>query len=129
MEEDQGKELGVDRREGSIERLLQRIEERIDESHDRRRAREEELDSHREMMWAEAAEREKLLVQTASDQEPQERSLEEVAKEHRVAFVVHSEEVGKALQEFAGQQVRLISVIPGSGQRSADIKGSWLVFE
>jgi hypothetical protein len=34
-------------------------------------------------------------------------------------------------KELAGQQVRLISVIPesGSGQRGADIKGSWLVFE
>jgi hypothetical protein len=126
---DRGKELAVDRREGSIERLLHRIEEYIDESHDRRRAREEELDSHREMMWAEAAEREELLVQNASDEEAQERSLEEVAKEHRVAFVVHSEAVGKALKEFAGRQVRLINVVPGSGQKGAEIKGSWLVFE
>jgi hypothetical protein len=32
-------------------------------------------------------------------------------------------------KEFAGQQVRLISVIAVSGQRGAGIKGSWLVFE
>jgi hypothetical protein len=54
-----------------------------------------------------------------------------VEKEHRVAFVVHSEEAGRALQELAAGGARLVSVVPCSGsvERGSDIKGSWLVFE
>jgi hypothetical protein len=51
-------------------------------------ARGVELQAHREMLLAEAAERERLLTLAASD-EGLERSLEEAAKEHRVAFIVH----------------------------------------
>ena len=62
-------------------------------------------------------------------EEERQRSLEEIVKDHRVAFVVHSDEAGRTLREFAGN--RLVSVIPASGsdQTSPDIKGSWLVFE
>ena len=66
-----------------------------------------------------------------SEEETRERSLEDVAKEHRVAFVVHSEEAGRALQELAAGRARLVSVVPGGGssERGAGVKGSWLVFE
>ena len=56
-----------------------------------------------------------LLVQIGSDEETAQRSLEEVCKAHRVAFVVHSEEAGKALEKFASEGARLVRVIPGSG--------------
>ena len=53
-------------------------------------------------------------------------------KEHRVAFVVHSEEVAHTLESFAAEKERLVKVIPstrGSYAKEMGIKGSWLVFE
>ncbi len=125
------KEFVVGEREGFIQRVLHRIERHVEEAGERMRVREEELEHYRETLWAEAAERERLLVRVVSEEETRERSLEEVAKEHRVAFVVHSEEAGGALQELAAGRARLVSVVPGSGsvERGAGIKGSWLVFE
>jgi hypothetical protein len=121
----------MDRREGFIERIVHRIERHVEEADERMRVREEELEHYRETLWAEAAERERLLVRVVSEEEARERSLEDVVKEHRVAFVVHSEEAGRALRELADGQARLVSVVPGSGsiQRGAGIKGSWLVFD
>jgi len=123
--------LVVGEREGFIQRVLHRIERRVEEADERIRAREEELELYRETLWAEAAERERLLVRVVSEEETRERSLEEVTKEHRVAFVMHSEEAGRALQELAAARARLVSVVPGSGsvERGSGIKGSWLVFE
>jgi hypothetical protein len=83
------KELDVNNREKPIERLLHVIEDRIEEWRARMSAREVELQAHREMLLAEAAERERLPAQAASDKLDRERSLEEAAKEHRVAFIVH----------------------------------------
>jgi hypothetical protein len=121
----------VHKREGFIERVLHRIERYIEEADERMRTREEEFEHYRETLWAEAAERERLLVRAVSEEEARERSLEEVAKEHRVTFVLHSEEAGRALKQLADGGARLVSVVPGSGsvETSADIKGSWLVFE
>jgi hypothetical protein len=62
------------------------IEDHIEEWRARMSAREVELQAHREMLLVEAAERERLLAQAASDKIDRERSLEEGAKEHRVAF-------------------------------------------
>ena len=81
----------MNNREKPIERLLRVIEDRIEEWRGRLSAREAELRAHREMLLAEAAERERLLALAASEKEDRERSLEEAAKEHRVAFIVHSE--------------------------------------
>ncbi len=121
----------MDNREGFIKRVLHRIENRVEEASERIRAREEGFEHYRETLLAEAAERERLLVQAVSEGEARERSLEEVAKEHRVAFVVHSEEAGRALKDLADGRARLVSVVPGSGgvEGGAGIKGSWLVFE
>lgn len=128
---DYGKEFIVEKKESFVERIVRTVERRIDEAQQRRRSREAELDLGREELWAEADEREKMLVRVASDEEDRELSLEEVTKKHQVVFVVHSEESGKALQQFAEKQPRLINVIPSSegDQGGADIKGSWLVFE
>ena len=124
-------EFAMGERRGFIERVLHRIENRVEEASGKMRAREEEHEHYRETLWAEAAERERLLVLVVSEEEARERSLEEVAKEHRVAFVVHSEEAGRALKELAAGRARLVSVVPGSGsvERSAGTEGSWLVFE
>ncbi|MBA3424002.1 MAG: hypothetical protein H0U04_05530 [Rubrobacter sp.] len=119
------------RRETSIERLLHGIEGHIEEWRGRMSAREMEVQAHREQLLAEAAEREKLLAQAGGEKGDRERSFEEAAKEHRAAFIVHSEEAGKALEKFASEGARLVSVVPGSGSEGsgADIRGSWLVFE
>jgi DNA repair exonuclease SbcCD ATPase subunit len=121
----------VGEREGFIQRVLHRIERHVEEADERMRGREEELEHYRETLWAEATERERMLVRVVSEEETRERSLEEVEKEHRVAFVVHSEEAGRALQELAAGRTRLVSVVSGSGsvERASSIKGSWLVFE
>lgn len=53
-------------------------------------------------------------------------------KEHRLAFVVHSEEVAQTLETFAREKDRLVKVIPSTRGRYAKemgIKGSWLVFK
>jgi predicted LPLAT superfamily acyltransferase len=82
----------VNNREKPIERLLHVIEDRIEEWRAKMSAREVELRAHREMLLAEAAERGRLLALAASEKGDSERSLEEeAAKEHRVAFIVHSE--------------------------------------
>jgi protein involved in temperature-dependent protein secretion len=121
----------VDKREGFIRRVLHRIERQIEEAAERERVREEKVELYRETLWAEAVERERLLVRAVGEAETRGRSLEEVAKEHRVAFVVHSEEAGRALKELADGGARLVSVVPGSGslETGAGIEGSWLVFE
>lgn len=117
--------------ETSIERLLHRIEDHVKDWRGRMDSREKELQTHREMLWREAAEREKLLVQAVNEKQSREHSLEEAIKDHRVAFIVHSEEAGKALEKFAEEGARLMSVVPGSAsdREGAGIKGSWLVFE
>lgn len=119
----------VSKRETSIERLLHGIMGRIEEWRGRLSEREAELQAHRERLLSEAAERERLLTRAVSEREGREHSLEEAAKDRRVAFVVHSEEAGKALEKFASDGARLVSVVSGNEGNVADIKGSWLVFE
>jgi hypothetical protein len=73
-----------------------------------------------------------MLAEVLGEEEARQASVEEVMKEHRVAFVVHSEEVAQTLETFASEGDRLIRVIPstrGSYAREMGIKGSWLVFE
>ncbi len=50
-----------ERRTSVIERILQRIEERVEEWRERDRALEREAETSRDAIWAEAAERERLL--------------------------------------------------------------------
>jgi hypothetical protein len=83
------------------------------------------------MLWAEAAERERLLAEAMSEEEAKRESIEELTKQHRVVFVLHREEVGDTLEDFAGRGDRLVSVVPRKGGEAitAGLKGSWLVFE
>lgn len=115
----------------TIERILHRIEDHIEEWRRRDTALKAEAEAHREEMWAEAAEREKLLKQAINQAESSRDSLEEITKQHRVVFVAHSEEVLRTLEEFAKERDRLVKVIPGRGSDTnvPGIKGSWLVFE
>ena len=114
-----------------IERILHGVEDRIGEWRKESRVRLEEVEANRERLWMEAIEREKLLAETINRENKRDGSPEEVTKEQRVVFVLHSEESGRALQEFADTSLRLVNVVPGhSGNKEAGIRGSsWLVFE
>ena len=111
---------------------MQRVEEHIEDWRRRDAARAAETDANRDQLWAAASERERMLAEVMGEEEAHRASVEEVMKEHRVAFVVHSEEVAQTLEDFAKEKDRLIRVIPstrGSYAREMGIKGSWLVFE
>ncbi|HEX2181189.1 MAG TPA: hypothetical protein VHH10_02815 [Rubrobacteraceae bacterium] len=121
-----------EQRTSMIERIVQRVEVHIEEWRRRDATRAAEADANRDQLWAAAAERERMLAEVMGEQEAHRASVEEVMKEHRVAFVIHSEEVAQTLEEFANDKDRLIRVIPstrGSYAREMGIKGSWLVFE
>ena len=121
-----------EQRASMIERIVQRVEEHIEDWRRRDAARAAEADANRDQLWAAAAERERMLAELVSEEEARRESVEEVMKEHRVAFVVHSEEVAQTLEAFAAEKDRLIRVIPstrGSYAKEMGIKGSWLVFE
>ena len=121
-----------ERRTSMIERMVRRVEEHIEEWRKRDATRHAEADANRDQLWAAAAERERMLAELVSEEEARRESVEEVMKEHRVAFVVHSEEVAQTLEAFAAEKDRLIRVIPstrGSYAKEMGIKGSWLVFE
>jgi hypothetical protein len=120
-----------ERHTAMIERIVQRVEEHTEEWRQRNAARAAEAEANRDQLWAAAVERERHLAKIIGA-EAERASSEETMKEHRLAFVVHSEEVAQTLETFAGEKDRLIKVIPstrGSYAREMGIKGSWLVFE
>jgi len=121
-----------ERRTSMIERIVNRIEEHIEDWRERDAARAAEAEANRDQLWAAAAERERFLAEVIGEEEARQASAEEVMKEHRVVFVVHSEEVAQTLESFAREGDRLVKAIPstrGSYAKEMGIKGSWLVFE
>src|SRR5919205_496197 len=121
-----------ERRTSMIERIVHRVEEHIEEWRRQDAARAAEAEANRDQLWAAAAERERHLAEVIGGEEARRASSEEIMKEHRVAFVVHSEDVAQTLESFAREKYRLVKVIPstrGSYAKEMGIKGSWLVFE
>lgn len=120
-----------ERRTSAIVRILNRIEEHIEEWRRRDAALQAEADASRSQLWAEAAERERLLAEAVGAEEARRESIEELTKEHKVVFVLHRKEVMETLEEFAKHGDRLVSVVPRRGGEtiSDGLKGSWLVFE
>ena len=114
-----------------IERILHRIEERLEDWRKREAALQAEADASRSRLWAEAAERERLLVEAVGAEEARRESIEELTKHHRVVFVMHRTEVEETLQDFVREGDRLVSVVPRRGGEtiSEGLRGSWLVFE
>ena len=115
----------------AIERILNRIEEHIEDWRRRDSALQAEADASRSRLWAEAAERERLLAEAVGAEESRRESMEELTKENRVIFVLHREELAETLEEFARQGDKLVSVVPrrGGETMTQGLKGSWLVFE
>ena len=119
-----------EQRVSTIERIVHRIEEHIEEWRERDKDLKGEAEANRSALWAEAAERERLFAE-AIGEETGKDSTAELAKQERVVFVMHSEEVTRALETFALEQDRLVRVVPGRGSHGAatGVKGTWLVFE
>ena len=120
-----------EQRGSAIERILNRIEEHIEDWRQRDSALQAEADASRSRLWAEAAERERLLAEAVGAEEARRESIEELTQDNRVVFVLHREEMVETLEEFARQGDRLVSVVPRRGGEtvSQGLKGSWLVFE
>ena len=120
-----------ERHASAIERVLHRIEEHLEDWRKRDAALQAEADASRSRLWAEAAERERLLAEAVGAEETRRESIEELTKEHRVVFVLHRTEVEETLQDFVREGHRLVSVVPRRGGEtiSEGLKGSWLVFE
>ena len=114
-----------------IERILHRIEERLEDWRKREAALQAEADASRSRLWAEAAERERLLAEAVGAEEARRESIDELTKHHRVVFVMHRTEVEETLQDFVREGDRLVNVVPRRGGEtiSEGLKGSWLVFE
>ena len=93
-----------------IERILHRIEERLEDWREREAA---------------------LQAEAVGAEEARRESIEELTKQHRVVFVMHRTEVEETLQDFVREGDRLVSVVPRRGGEtiSEGLKGSWLVFE
>ncbi len=120
-----------ERRPSAIERILHQIEEHVEDWRRRDSTLRAEADASRSRLWAEAAERERLLAAAVGAEEARRESIEELTKQNRVVFVLHREEVVETLEDFARQGDRLVSVVPRRGGEtiSQGLKGSWLVFE
>ncbi|HYQ85283.1 MAG TPA: hypothetical protein VEP28_15000 [Rubrobacter sp.] len=122
------------RRGSVIERGLKRIEDHVEEYRAQERDRGVEVQAHRAELWAEAAERQRLLAEALAEGEADRASLEEMTKEQRVVFVLHREDLTGTLEDFAGEKDCLVNVVPGKGDYGGGrgiegLKGSWLVFE
>ena len=115
----------------AIERVLHRIEEHLEDWRKRDAALQAQADASRSRLWAEAAERERLLAEAVGAEEARRESIEELTKQHRVVFVLHRTEVEETLEDFVRAGDRLVSVVPRRGGEtiSEGLKGSWLVFE
>ena len=120
-----------ERHASAIERILHRIEEHLEDWRRRDAALQAAADESRSQLWAEAAERERLLAEAVGAEEARRESIEELTMQHRVIFVLHRDEVVETLEDFARQGDRLVSVVPRRGGEtiSDGLKGSWLVFE
>ena len=82
-------------------------------------------------MWAEAAERERLLAETVEGEESRRRSVGEICRDRKAVFVVHSREAKEALEGLSEERVRFVRALPAEGASTGDVglEGSWLIFE
>src|SRR5829696_6575075 len=88
-------------RASMIAKVLKKIEDRVEEYRTQERARQAEMEAHRAELWAEAAERQRLLAEAMADGEAERASLEEITREQRVVFVLHREDLTGTLEDFA----------------------------
>jgi hypothetical protein len=120
-----------EKRLSTIEKILHRAKDRIEEWRGQDRARKAEAEADRDTLWAEAKEREELLTEAAHEAQAHRGFVETATERHRSVFVVHSDEEARTLETFANERNPLVKVVPvkTSPEGEAGIKGSWLVFE
>ena len=115
-----------------IENVLRRIEERLAAPwREAQQARELEAEAYRDRLWAEAAERERLLVETIEGEESRQRSVGEICKEQKAVFVMHTRETKDALEGLSEEGVRFVEVIAAESASTgtSGLEGSWLIFK
>ena len=119
------------KRISTIEKILHRAEDRLEEWRRRDQARQAEAETDRDKLWAEAKEREELLADGAREAEPHRGSVQAVTDRRRFVFVIHSDEEARTLEASASEKDQLVEVVPAkmSPEGDTDIKGSWLVLE
>jgi hypothetical protein len=119
------------KRLSTVEKILQRAEDRIEEWRRQDQAREAEAEADRDRLWAEAKEREEPLTEAAREAESHRGSVEQLTDRTRFVFVVHSDDEARTLETFASERNRLVKVVPVKTSPEGDtgIKGSRLVFE
>jgi hypothetical protein len=113
-----------------VERILHGIEDRIEHWREQEIARKAEVEAARERLWEEAAERERLLAE-ALDRRAGSTPGGEVAGQHRIVFVVHSDRISERLEELVRDGARLTGALPARDNyaRDAGVRGTWLVFD
>lgn len=118
-------------RENPLEKLLNRVEENVEESREAARARHVEAEADRDELWAEAVERERLLAQEIEREEDRSEPGKEPEREHKAVFIFHSEDTERTLEELSRKQARIVGVVKGHGSYYGDtgVKGSWITFE
>jgi hypothetical protein len=126
-EDGSGKERTMTTEKRFVERVVERVESRIEDWRERDRLRKAEAERHRDHLWSEAVERERLLAETLEQECPSgERKTGQ-----RLIFVMHSEDAAGELEELAARHACISSVVPE--KKSLDgvsgAKGSWLVFD
>ena len=111
-----------------VEGILHRIEDRIKQWREQNMLHKSEAAAQREVVSrgvraGEAGGRSRCRRGSRD-------SVEEVARRHRVVFVIHCGEVSRALEAFAAEKACLKKVVPGrGGYGEAGMKGLWLMFE
>ena len=76
------------KRVSTIEKILHRVEDHIEEWRRQDHARQAEAEADRDKLWAEAKEREEMLAEGAREAESRRGSVEAVTDRHRLVFVV-----------------------------------------
>lgn len=113
-----------------FESIVHRVEDRIAEWRRHEAALEAEAEANRSRLWAEAAERERLLATTIGHEETRRGAPEGATDEHELIFVVASDAFADALEHFSPERDRLVRVIPArESGGGTGLRGSWLVFE
>jgi hypothetical protein len=120
-----------EKRLSTIEKIMHRVEDRIEEWRRQDHARKAEAEADRDKLWAEAKEREEPLTEGARETGSHRGPVEVVTNRPRFVFVVHSDEEAQTLETSASERNRLVKVVPvkTSPEGDAGIKASWLVFE
>ena len=113
-----------------FESIVHRVEDRIAEWRRHEAALGAEAEANRSRLWAEAAERERLLATTIGHEETRRGAPEGATDEHELIFVVASDAFADALEHFSPERDRLVRVIPArESGGGTGLRGSWLVFE